>query len=381
MLYLGTENALYVSLDDGQHWLPLQAGLPHAPVHWLTIQEHFNDLVVATYGRGFWILDDLTPLQQLTTETMSADAHLFAPRPAYRFRAITSEAGSPEDPTVGRNPAYGASINYFLKAAATGNVTITIADSKGQVVRTLDGSRAAGLNRVMWDLRSMPSKGIVYRTSPLYAPDVRVGSEGTRPGGGGEMRTLEPPGNYTVKLSVGGREYTQPLTVRKDPHSAGTEAEIEAQHRVLLDVRRDLDAAADVVNSIEQVRSQIYNVMKLVDEANVRKAGDELDKKLIDVEGRLVELRSTGRGQDGVRWGSKLVGKLTYLANGLASADFKPTNQQGEVQKVLEDLLKKYQAETDALLNRDLSGLNEILRGAKAPTIMLPQPPRKSTDQ
>jgi len=380
LLYLGTENALYVSFDDGDNWQPLQSNLPHAPVYWLTVQEHFNDLVVATYGRGFYILDDITPLQQMTSEAMNADVHLFKPRPAYRFRAITSEAGSPEDPTVGRNPAYGASINYYLKAVPSGDVTITIADAKGQVVRTLDGSKAAGVNRVMWDLRSAPSKSIVYRTSPLYAPDVRVGPDGTRPGGGGQMRVLEPPGTYTVKLAVAGRTYTEPLTVLKDPHSAGTEAEIEAQHRMLLDLRRDLDSAADVVNSIEQVRSQIDGVLRLVEDANIKKAGDELEKKLIDVEGRLVELRSTGRGQDGVRWGSKLVGKLSYLANGLASADFKPTNQQGEVEKVLEDLLKKYQAETDALLNRDLSGLNELLRGAKAPTVMVPAQPRKSTN-
>ena len=380
LLYLGTENALYASFDDGDNWQPLQTNLPHAPVYWLTVQEHFNDLVVATYGRGFWILDDITALQQLTPQIMNGDAHLFAPRPAYRFRAITSEAGSPEDPTVGRNPAYGASINYFLKSVPSGNVTITIADSKGQVVRTLNGSRAAGLNRVNWDLRSTPSKAVVYRTSPLYAPDVRVGPDGTRPGSGGQMRILEPPGTYTVKLSVGGRDYTQPLTVRKDPHSAGTEVDIEAQHRMLLDLRRDLDTAADVVNSIEQVRSQIYGITRLVEEANIKKAGDELDKKLIDVEGKLVELRSTGRGQDGVRWEAKLVGKLSYLANGLAGADFKPTSQQGDVQKVLEDLLKRYQAETDALLNRDLGGLNELLRGAKAPTIMMPQQPRKSTD-
>src|SRR5205823_5864366 len=199
----------------------------------------------------------------------------------------------------------------------TGNVAIAILDSKGQVVRTLSERRAAGLNRVMWDLRSTPSKAIVYRTTPLYAPDVRLAPDGTRPGGGAQMRILEPPGTYTVKLSVGGRDYTQPLTVRKDPHSAGTEADIEAQHRMLLDLRRDLDNATDVVNSIEQVRSQIYNITRLVEEANIRKAGDDLDKKLIEVEGKLVELRSTGRGQDGVRWGSKLVGKLTYLANGL----------------------------------------------------------------
>src|SRR5207248_9787264 len=156
--------------------------------------------------------------------------------------------------------------------------------------------------------------------------------------------------------------------------------EIEARHRILLDCRGDLDSAADAVISIEKVRSQIDAILRLVEDTNIRKAGNELDPKLIAVEGRLVELRSTGRGQDGVRWGSKLVGKLSYLANGLMSNDFKPTNQQGEVQKVLEELLKKYQAETDALLNRDLNGLNELLRGAKAPTIMLPQQPRKSTD-
>src|SRR5438874_9014601 len=106
----------------------------------------------------------------------------------------------------------------------------------------------------------------------MYAPDVHVGPDGTRPGSGGQMRILEPPGTYTVKLTVGGRDYTQPLTVRKDPHSAGTDAEIEAQHRVLLDLRRDLDSAADVVNSIELVRSQIYNIARLVEEANIKRA-------------------------------------------------------------------------------------------------------------
>jgi hypothetical protein len=385
LLYLGTENALYVSFDDGENWQPLQTNLPHAPVYWITVQEHFNDLVVATYGRGFWILDDITPLQQTTPQVLASDAHLFPPRAAYRFRAITSEAGSPEDPTVGRNPTYGAAINYYLKTAPSGDVKITIADSKGQVVRTLNGARAAGFNRVYWDLRSEPSKGVVYRTSPLYAPDVHVGADGIRPsggfgGGGGRMSILEPPGTYSVKLTVDGRDETQQLTVRKDPHSAGTEADIVAQHAMLLDLRRDLDAAADVVNTIELVRSQIYGISRLVEDANIKKAADDLDKKLIDVEGKIVELRSTGRGQDGVRWGSKLIGKLGYLGNGLAGGDFKPTNQQGDVQKVLEQLLKTYQAQTDALLNRDLSGVNELLRGAKAPTIMLPQAPRRSTD-
>ena len=92
LLYLGTENGIYVSFDDGDDWQPLQMNLPHAPVYWITVQEHFNDLVIATYGRGFWILDDITPLRQLTPQVISADAHLFTPRPAYRFRAITAPA-------------------------------------------------------------------------------------------------------------------------------------------------------------------------------------------------------------------------------------------------------------------------------------------------
>ncbi len=105
LLYLGTENAIYVSFDDGENWQSLQTNMPHAPVYWLAVQEHFNDLVIATYGRGFWIMDDITPLQQLTPQVMTADAHLFPPRPAYRFRDITQEASTSNDPTVGTKPA------------------------------------------------------------------------------------------------------------------------------------------------------------------------------------------------------------------------------------------------------------------------------------
>jgi hypothetical protein len=214
---------------------------------------------------------------------------------------------------------------------------------------------------------------------------VRVGPDGTREvggfgGGGGRMTILQAPGAYTVKLSVGGRDYTQPLTVRKDPHSAGTEAEIEAQHRMLLDVRRDLDAAVDAVNSAELVRSQVYNLMKIVDDTELKQAADELDKKIIASEGNLIELRTTGRGQDGVRWGSKLVQKLGYLAGGLASGDFKPTNQQLAVQKELEDRLKTWQGQLGDVLNRDLGTFNDMLRRKNLPGVMT-QAPRRPTSQ
>jgi photosystem II stability/assembly factor-like uncharacterized protein len=380
LLYLGTENGVHVSFDDGENWQPLQMNLPHAPVYWLVVQEHFSDLVIATYGRGFWILDDVTPLRELAPQVLNADAQLFTPRPAYRFRAITGEAGSPEDPTVGQNVPYGASINYYLKSAQSGSVTLTISDAKAQVVRTISAPRTAGLNRVYWDLRDTPSKGVTLRTPPLYAPEVRLTANGTRDGGGGRMTILQPPGTYTVKLSVAGRDYTQPLTVRKDPHSGGTEADIEAQHRMLLDLRKDLDAAVDAVNSAEVVRSQVYNLMKIVDDAELKQAADELDKKVTAAEGSLVELRNTGRGQDGVRWGSKLVQKLGYLGNGLASGDFKPTNQQLEVHKDLQTRVKTWGGQLSDVLNKDLGLFNEMLRRKNLPTVVS-QVPRRVTDQ
>jgi len=378
LLYLGTENGVHISFDDGDNWQPLQMNLPHAPVYWLVVQEHFSDLVIATYGRGFWILDDVTPLRELTLQNLNADAQLFPPRPAYRFRAITGEAGSPEDPTVGQNAPYGASINYYLKSAPPGSVSLTIADAKGQIVRTLNPPRTAGLNRVYWDLRDTPSKSVTYRTSPQYAPDVRLGTDGTREGAGGRMTILQPPGTYTVKLTVGGREYTQQLTVRKDPHSAGTEADIAAQQQVLTALRRDLDAAVDAVNSAELVRHQINNLRNIIQDAELKKAADDLDQKLSAVESALVELRATGRGQDGVRWGAKLVQKFGYLANSLAGGDFRPTNQHLAVQKDLEDRLKASQGQMGETMNRDLGAFNDMLRRANLPSVVAQIPRRPS---
>ncbi len=388
LLYLGTENGVYVSFDDGENWQPLQMNLPHAPAYWLTVQESFNDLVVATYGRGAWILDDLTPLRELTPQVVNADAHLFAPRPAYRFRAITAPATPYDDQTVGDNPPYGADINYYLKAAASGPVAIAIQDSKGQTVRTLNGPASAGIHRIYWDLRDAPSKRVTFRTAPLYAPDVRLGPDGIRESeggfgaGGGGLAVLQAPGTYTVKLSVGGREYTQPLRVVKDPHSAGTEADIAAQQQLLQTVRRNLDAAVDAINNAEAVRAQIHNVKNLVQDAELRRAADDLDQKVAAVEGQLVELRATGRGQDGVRWAAKLVQKLGYLANGLQSGDFKPTSQQAAVQKELEGLLAASQGQLGDVYSREVAAFNDMLRRANLPAIASQVPARRpSTPQ
>jgi photosystem II stability/assembly factor-like uncharacterized protein len=364
LLYAGTENAIYVSFDDGENWQPLQTNLPAAPVSWITVQEHFNDLVVSTYGRGFWIMDDIGPLQQMTPQALASDAHLFTVRPAYRWRYITAPSTPYDDPTVGENPEYGASINYYLKAASSGPVRLTILNAKGEIVRTLTGTGRAGLNRVTWDLRGEPSNEIRMRTSPLApAPQVRLNAEGWRPpgGGGASITILQPPGTYTVKLSAGGRELSQPLVVRKDPNSAGTEADIAAQTALLESLRRDLNTGVDLLNRIEVVRSQIESLGRVVTDAEVKKAGAALNQKLIDLEMQLIELRITG-GQDGIRFAAKLISRFGYLANGASNADFRPTDQQLEVQKLLAERLRARIAEFDALAGGDVAGFNQMLR-------------------
>ena len=173
LLYLGTENAIYVSFDDGENWQPLQTNLPHAPVYWITVQEHFNDLVVATYGRGFWILDDLTPLQQLTPQVAGGGR---APLPAASGVSLPRHHRArrrlANDPTAGENPPYGASINYYLKSAPTERRRPSRSSIRRDTSCGAPGAEGRGLNRVYWDLRYEPTKEIRLRTSPLYAPDI-----------------------------------------------------------------------------------------------------------------------------------------------------------------------------------------------------------------
>jgi len=377
LLYLGTENALYVSFDDGENWQALQSGLPAAPVYWLTFAEHMNDLVIATYGRGFWILDDLSPLQQLTPQVVSSDAHLFAPRPAYRFREITNNYAMPNDATSGHDPAYGATIDFHLRSAS--NATLVIEDGKGQPVRTLRVQGRAGINRAIWDLRHEPTKEVRLRTKPLYVTDFPMPADGTR-SGGQRLSILAAPGTYTVKLAAAGRELMQQLVVRKDPNSGGSETELTEQMKTLFDLRSDIENAADVVNQAELVRYQLQELPKLTGDADIAQVAASIEQKFTDLEMALVELRATGRGQDGVRFGAKLYSKLNYLANGLMSNDYRPTAQQLEVQKLHEQQLKELQGRLNNLISTDIAMFNEKLRARKLSTITVQLPGRPTSE-
>ena len=140
---------------------------------------------------------------------------------------------------------------------------------------------------------------------------------------------------------------------------------------MLFELRRDVESAVDVVNQVELVRRQIANLIQVVQDEAITEAGEALEERLVDIEGSLVELRLTGRGQEMTRWGSKLLGKMTYLANGLASADFQPTDQQLEVQQELEERLRALQARLDEVLSGGLAGFNQLLRSRNVPSIVM----------
>jgi photosystem II stability/assembly factor-like uncharacterized protein len=370
LLYLGTENGLYVSFDDGGQWMPLQSTLPHAPVSWVTVQEHFNDLVVATYGRGIWILDDITPLQQLDDKVRSAKVHLFAPRAAYRFLTrpvLPMYMGEENDPpsTVGHNPPYGASINYYLDPAWSGRVSIEIRDPDGRLIRTLKGTESAGINRVWWDLRHESTRRPTLRTSPLGRSDIGVGPDGTRAFPvGGTFAPLVQPGTYSVTLKAGGAELSQPLVVRKDPNSLGSEEGIRAQTRIVLDVRDRLNAFTDLIDEIEITRSQLSDIRASLLRTPRWKAlvarVDDLDSKLVAIEGEFFDPRITSAG-DSFYYPPGLLSKLQGLAGAIAGSDFQPTGAQLEVYGMYSELWSTVRRRFDQLLKDDLPAFNRLL--------------------
>src|SRR4029450_868579 len=147
----------------------------------------------------------------------------------------------------------------------------------------------------------------------------------------GRLSILQPPGAYSVRLNVAGKQLTQKLEVRKDPNSSGTAAEIREQTKMLTELRRDIEAAAELANQIELVRGQILGLGRVLDNAEIMNPARERGQKLADVQQNLMDLRVTGRGQDGVRFGARLLGKLNYLAGGRASAHNPPTDPQSPV--------------------------------------------------
>jgi photosystem II stability/assembly factor-like uncharacterized protein len=372
LLYAGTENGVYVSFNDGGQWQPLQNNLPHAPVYWITVQEHFNDLVIATYGRGFWILDDISPLRTVSATTAAAPAHFFAPRAAYRFMNAEAPFADYDDPSQGSNPPYGASLHFSLREASADSVTFTVADAGGMQVRQFKAAGKAGMNRVWWDLRTDQTKQVMLRADNPYSPETRYPASGKESPSFGRFSALVPPGRYTITMSAAGQRLSQPIEVRRDPKSGAADAEIMAQTAAVTEVVKDLNAASEMVNALEVVRAQLATIKATLpsDSTTValRRSTDSMSAHVQAVEELLTQLRTTGRGQDLIRHPFRLGEQLVYLAGSLTQSDYAPTEAQREVQGVLRTQLQRARERFDAVMGAELSAYRELLRKGNVAT-------------
>ncbi len=217
LLYLGTEFAFYISLNGGKEWKPFMNGLPTVRIDDILVHPRENDLIVGTHGRGVYIMDDITPLQQLADKVLEAEVHLFDVRPGTQWLqdvTLSRYVGGAKH-FRGANPPPGTAISYYLKSAPAGEVKITISDITGKVVRNLRGTKEVGINRVQWNLRGDPPP----RPANLPGPPQGFGGGGGG-GGGGRFGALQgpsvDPGVYLVKLSVDGKELTTKVVVEED---------------------------------------------------------------------------------------------------------------------------------------------------------------------
>jgi photosystem II stability/assembly factor-like uncharacterized protein len=381
LLYLGTENAIYISFDDGKNWLPLQGNLPHAPVHHMVVQPHFNDLVVGTYGRGFWIMDDITPLQQLTDAVIQSSVHLFKPRAAYRLHSITG----------GPRLVPEAYINYYLKDPPKGEVTITILDESGQTVVSMPGTMERGINRVSWNLSYPGAGGAKLRTKPAGNPrvveELRFRDTWEREGWypllswgamAGFQGFLAEPGIFTVKLKAGDQELSEKLEVKKDPRSAGTLADIQGQVKLQLEIRDDLNVCSDLISRLEWMRKELYDLKDVLSSgkgaAEMLPAIDEFDQKLQSVEYELFQKTLAEGDTKSFRDPQKIYMKLSVLSGDVSSSvDFVPNKQQREVYAVLKERLAAQEARFDEIKKTDLQAFNKKLADRDIPGLIVPE--------
>ncbi len=387
MLYAGTENGLYVTLDDGAHWFPLQSNLPHAPVTWIVVQEHFDDLVISTKGRGFWILDDVSPLRGIDATLASKSALLFAPRPAYRFRGSNRIKGDPDDISAGRNPPYGAVIDFYLKDSTKDSVHVTIRDAQNGVVRKLTMAGAAGLNRTWWDLRYDHTRTVALRTTPKGYPqiwtDKRFIGKLTRRiyHYGIEDPVLGPliaPGTYTVELDIGTEKLSQPLTVLKDPHSGGTPVDAQAQSALAYSVYQEIDSTVDAINAIEKVRKQLEDLRELYGHDSSFKSvfadARTLQDKLDGVENELLQPVLQENDQKTYRAPMRLYLRLLFLAGSVGSGagdvagdpDFAPTAADVAVHDELAARLRTVLERMHGVMTQDVPAFNNAVAGKTA---------------
>tara|TARA_A100001011_G_scaffold64900_2_gene65673 strand:- start:8992 stop:12234 length:3243 start_codon:yes stop_codon:yes gene_type:complete len=357
LLYLGTENALYFSNDDGENWQSLMTNLPPTPMYWIDVQEHFNDLVIGTYGRGIWILDDLSPLQQLNENISKKESHLFDIKSSYRFHNVTGSLQRQKEASTGQDPPKGASINYWSNSER--DVEIIITNQENDTIKVIKEKANKGINRLWWDFTTEKTDEIVFRTKPLYAEWFSLDKNKERAEQSlYSFSILSPPGTYNVTLKSGENLMSKSLEVMKDPNSEGTLEDISLQNELVAKIYADLNLAISHVNSIETIRKQLIDLKAMLKNSDQKKdlmvIVEKLESEFLEVEKKLIQLKITGTGQDGVRYEKMLVEKLRYLATNVQISDFRPADSYDEVYTILKNRLEKVANEFEKLKNQNL---------------------------
>src|SRR5713101_15911 len=376
LLFAGTETGVYLSLDDGLNWQPLKLNLPTVPIHDLNI--HNDDLVVATHGRSFWVLDDITPLRQIDANSASAEMILYKPQAGLRLHLPDAiERRGP----VGDNPPMGAIFDYYFKEAPKEEVKLEILDADGKLVRRFSSRQkkeaeqppewpdqikeittlpaAAGMNRYAWNLRW---------ESPVKIPGAFYSGLGPR-------GPIALPGKYKVKLTVGGRSQTQTLEIVLDPRVKNvTPDDLQKQFELAMQVR---EANADLhraVNQIREFRSGIKALRpRLENDPRLRLLLDQaetLDRKMIPVEEGLIQVNMKG-SEANLAFPNMLNEQLDSFSASVQAGDGTPTQQQYEVFRMLRGRLDQQLASWKQILASDLPALNESIRKSDLPVLYL----------
>jgi hypothetical protein len=352
LLYAGTDNGVYVSFNNGADWHSIQSNLPTTPVHDLVVKN--NDLVIATHGRSFWILDDISPLRQFTDDIGKSDSHLYKPATVYRLHSglQTSEPAS----FTGQNPPFGAVIYYSLKQAPQQELTIEILDPAGSVIRRYSSNKTrfldeppdpddkkpekeikpeAGLNRFVWDLRYQNASSMPGYSLFLYKDGARG--------------PLALPGQYQVRMTVDGKSQTMPFEVKLDPRLTVALTDLEKQFKLLMDIRDELTHINDAVNQIQDARAQLSSLGKRLfnqPPQSTLTTATQLDEKVVAIEEKLINLKISAN-EDTFAYPPCLDAKLAYLALAVGQdANSAPTEAEyGEFTKLktqADDLLARW---------------------------------------
>jgi hypothetical protein len=397
LLFAGTEKGMYVSFDDGAKWQPLQLNLPPAPVNDLVVKN--DDLVVATHGRSFWVLDDITPLEEYSDAAAQQDVHLFTPTPA--GHTVFRQPFFPLS-NVGKNPPGGAVIDYWLKNAIkeekkpetdeqpgtatpekpAPKITLEILDSTGKVIRKFPPKEEeeptpdepysqehkpgklttdAGLNRFVWDLRYEGATKVAH--APLWGGDTRG--------------PVAVPGHYQVRLTVLGKSYTAPLEIRPDPRLKVTRADLQKQFDLLMKIRDKLSDIDNTINQIRDLRSQINDINKRLKddprEKTMADAGKALDKKMTTVEEALIQTKSKS-SQDVLNFPIRLNNQISALGGVVGSAASAPTQQSYEVFDMLSKQVDEQLATWKDIVANDVKGYDDLVRQQNVPALILLKP-------